>query len=191
MKKFIPYFVMLILLPFATARDSRALLPVGLYVGARGTADTRISSRTSAIDLEPGFIGSGSFIAGLRLFSFRVDLEYALGAFRTNDIDISILGHSLLGNVYYNLFDSILLKLYLNGGAGRTTFAHSSLLEDEAETFTSSFTWLVGAGVTFSLFNVVNLDIGYRFMDFGNPQLDYCDDDWTSSTVYLALRFGF
>jgi opacity protein-like surface antigen len=79
------------------------------------------------------------------------------------------------------------LKFYLNGGAGSTTFVKGF----SGGKLNNSFTWLAGLGVTFSLFNIINLDVGYRFISLGELKLENSSFKQNSNNVYLGLRFGF
>jgi opacity protein-like surface antigen len=173
-----------------------ALLPFGAYFGPRvgmGFEKNKSSgSETKIIDLSTKFPTHLGLVAGIRVLGFRADLEYncALNLAKStifsgvaDDID----GHSMLFNLYYNLLDVSFLKFYLNGGLGGTMFAKRVAFKKT----NSSFSWLAGAGITFSLINIINLDLGYRFINLGEVKLGNSNLKQNSNNIYLGLRFGF
>jgi opacity protein-like surface antigen len=212
------------------SQNSSALLPFGVYFGGRVYSTGGIEKGFSSPELygKEKLPLSLAFNLGIRLFSFRLEIEpnffgiiageqgnlnlkNALDSYQDaegNQKHISgFCGLSVLANLYYNLVDLTFFKFYLNGGMGKTWFSKFSTLTEQEKLFTNdpenytpslpgtgttAFTWLMGAGVTFSLFNVINLDIGYRFIHFNNLKLEnYKLDGNSINAVYTGLRLGF
>ncbi|MDR2777848.1 MAG: hypothetical protein LBB24_03705, partial [Rickettsiales bacterium] len=82
MKKYILYPVLMAAMFMATARNSLALLPFGIYVGPRAGAgfggkneSSEFGGKTVSLKYKtPVYVG---LTAGIRLFDFRFDLEYS------------------------------------------------------------------------------------------------------------------
>ncbi|MDR1494529.1 MAG: hypothetical protein LBI29_00645 [Rickettsiales bacterium] len=199
MKKFILGFLLATFLVFTSAQPSRAIIPFGIYLGPRvgmggGAAKSSLNSvQDSNFDHKTPFYGG--FTIGFRLFSFRLDAEYSFENSITESLltigDIqkpdTICGHSLLANLYYNLIDTSFLKFYLNGGVGNTKFTNGF----KGDEINKSLTWLAGGGITLSVLNLINFDVGYRFVDLGELDVDGIKSKQTSHNLYTGLRFGF
>jgi opacity protein-like surface antigen len=198
-----------LLLCLATA-DSSAILPVGFYAGPRigmnidsnktssNSTDGSISDSLSEQDQLKMDVVSGnkSFyigaVAGVRFLSFRFDLEYgfrnALAKSRLNEnLEFeTINGHNIFANLYYNVIDLPFVKFYVNGGLGSISF-----VKNFSNKINSEFSWLAGLGLTFSLFNILNLDFGYRYVDMAKLKLENNTFKQKSNDLFIGLRFGF
>ncbi len=174
---------------------ANAILPVGIYYGIRGGLNTtNKDNKINQIKLDTK---SGkpfaSVNAGIRLLSFRFEAEYAYRYnFTTyeNPKSKKINAQNIMGNVYYNFLDLPLLKFFVNGGIGDTKFSGCSGIDNK-----DNFTWNAGFGVNVSLFNTINLDVGYRYVDMGELKVKNGSDlvklNQRAQDIYAGLRFGF
>lgn len=173
--------------------DSNALLGFGAYTGLKlnYSIDNNKFNNNSGISF--GVLG------GIRLFDLRADLEYnMLGkaidqskiiAKPVFDNNISI--HNISLNLNYNLFNFPLiniLKVYVGGGIGETIFT-KNLISSKID---NSFSWSIGGGITLSpLMDILNFDLGYKYIDFGKLKIDNTSKNITNHMLYFAIRFGF
>lgn len=192
-KKSIKLACLATLLFLVKPSDSRALLGLGAYGGAKlnGGINTKDLGSDSGISF--GLLG------GIRVFGARLDLEYTFmgKAVNPNKIDLqtildkNVSINNLSLNFNYNLFELpivSLLKIYVGGGVGKTYFTRNLF----SSTVNESFSWSAGLGVTFSLINIINLDVGYKYMDFGKLKVsDSKTNDIRNNLIYIALRIGF
>ncbi len=125
--------------------DSKALLGLGVYGGAKLNYD--INSK----DFESNSSVSFGFLGGLRIFDIRLDLEYnfvgkAINPNKINaqavfDNNISI--HNLSLNFNYNFLKLPIInlfKLYVGGGIGETFFTKNLI----SSKINESLSWSVG-----------------------------------------------
>lgn len=188
--KFLLVAICMLFLPL----KAHALLPAGIYYGFKGgvntvAKDNKIS--TSNLDIK----GGNPFVAadiGIRLLDFRFEVEYAyrynFSEYKYNNKSKDISAQNIMGNVYYNFIDLSLVKLYVNGGIGETKFSGGSIVKKN-----DSFTWNAGLGANVSLLNVLNLDVGYRYVDMGDLEIKNSKTKVAqkSHDIYAGLRFGF
>jgi opacity protein-like surface antigen len=209
MKKHIKYALCSIIMStvLITAQNSSALWSSGLYLGMRvGVSDrseTHYNNEGYNTKITEGLKKASPVFAGL-IFgvrfppSLRLDIEASFREILENVVnnsygDGSINSASVTVNLYYNFLDRNLVKAYINGGLGKT-LSYAVIKSDDTDSgikLNSSLTWLVGAGVTFSLWNFVNLDTGYRFIDTGKINLKNFSLRQNHNEFYVGLRFGF
>lgn len=174
--------------------DSKALLGLGVYGGAKLNYD--INSK----DFESNSSVSFGFLGGLRIFDIRLDLEYNFvgKAINPNKINVqavfdnNISIHNLSLNFNYNFLKLPIInlfKLYVGGGIGETFFTKNLI----SSKINESLSWSVGGGVTFSpVLDLLNIDIGYKYIDFGKLNINgFKSKNITNNLLYIALRIGF
>jgi opacity protein-like surface antigen len=206
------YGLVLTLLPV----KAKALLPFGIYFGPKvGISLNRTSEQKQdpAIDMITDLAKnsdyntalklataknsfSGGAVAGVRFLGFRIDGEYnfrskiAEPVIKIEGIDAvkayTINGHNILLNGYYNLLDLNFVKIYGGVSVGQTIF-----VKNLKEKINTANTWGGGGGVTFSLLNLLNVDVGYRYLDMGKMQLDNVESKQFSHDISLGIRLGF
>ncbi len=164
---------------FLFLNSANALLPVGISGGLRVG-----NSFNSIKNAKNGMKDDGSlFVApniGVKLFSLRGELEYIYRDKFLKVADHSAKAESVMFNLYYNFFDLYLAKLYVNGGYGNTKFSCNGDKKNNN-------TYNVGLGANISLFDIVNVDAGYRYVNMGKVNSARID----SHDIYVGLRFGF
>lgn len=174
---------------------AHALLPVGIYYGIKGGINTAGSDSKLPTSEELDLKGGNPFAAanvGLKLLDFRFELEYAyrykFNKYNNGIKEKNINAQNLMANAYYNFLELPLLKFYINGGVGNTKFSGVSGIKNE-----DNFTWNAGLGVNFSLIDIINLDVGYRYVDMGDLEIKNNNLKLAqkSHDIYAGLRFGF
>ena len=191
MKKFLLVILFMAIVPL----KAHALLPVGVYYGFRGGVNTVAKDHkisTSNLDTKDGK-PFGAVNLGIRLLDFRFEAEYAYRYHFSQYTyapgkNKNISAQNIMGNLYYNFIDLSLVKLYINGGVGETKFSGGSMVKKN-----ENFTWNAGFGANLSLFDVANLDVGYRYVDMGKLEIKNTTVKvkQKSHDVYAGIRFGF
>lgn len=184
----------LILSFFIFSSNAHAFLPIGIYYGIKGgmtsqSEKLKINSNGKSKNDKTNYFGSAE--VGVRLLKFRFELEYTL---RPNTTKLSlisknkdILSQNIMGNVYYNFLEIPFFKFYVNGGIGNTRFSGSSEIKNK-----NNSTWVAGFGVNFSLLNITNIDVGYRYMDMGKLKFNSgLQNRKVAQDIYAGIRFGF
>lgn len=176
MKKLFLFSFLFISLSLAKAN---AFLPFGLNAGLRfGNSSNNKESKARDIKKDSKFFVAPNI--NFRLFSLRGELEYI---YRHNFLKInnsSVRAETVMANLYYNFFDIYLAKLYVNGGYGNTKFTGAGSHENKN-------TFSVGLGANISLFDALNVDAGYRYINMG--KINSVRQD--SHDIYVGFRIGF
>jgi opacity protein-like surface antigen len=179
------------------------LLPVGIYFGpiagigfnsgsAKSSEPTKELGQTgtvSAINMKNSFYAG--LLAGIRFLDFRMDIEYGFRSVLAKPVVngkelYSVNGHNLFANLYYDVLDLTILRLYVNGGLGKVSF-----VKKFTSKINSSFAWSAGLGLNFSLLDFVNMDVGYRYVHMGKLKIDRMAVNQKVNDIYGVLRFGF
>lgn len=111
--------------------------------------------------------------------------------------DFNVRVSSLFANVYYDFHNQSDFTPYIGAGLGAARLKGESKVSSGGYKFSGSktewdFAWNVGAGVAYKLTDMVSLDLGYRYSDFGSISEDGFDDmDFTGHEVLLGVRFAF
>ena len=168
---FVVYFLFL--------NSANALLPVGINGGLRiGNSFNNVKSIRNDTKNDSKLFVAPSI--GIKLFSLRGEVEYIYRDKFLKINDTSAKAESIMFNLYYNFFDLYLAKLYVNGGYGNTKFSCGSENKNNG-------TYSVGFGANISLFDTMNIDVGYKYMDMGKINSTRVD----SHDIYFGLRFSF
>lgn len=192
MKKFILSIISLLFI----STNAHAILPFGIYYGVKGGMTMQnkdikqiVFNNEKTKNKKNNYFASAN--VGIKFLKFRGELEYTIRPETTKLIslitDKKIMAQNLMGNLYYNFLELPLLKFYINAGAGETKFTGSSSIETK-----NNFTWLAGLGINLSLLDVVNVDVGYRYVDMGTLEFKNGEkNDKQAHDIYVGLRFGF
>lgn len=164
---------------FLFLNSANALLPIGINGGLRiGNSFNSIKNAKNGMKDDASLFVAPSI--GVKLFSLRGELEYIYRDKFLKVANHSTKAESVMFNLYYNFFDLYLAKLYVNGGYGNTKFSCNGDKENNN-------TYDVGLGANISLFDAVNIDAGYRYVNMGKVNSTRID----SRDIYVGLRFGF
>ena len=188
MKKYIFLFTLFFSM---ISLKANALLPVGGYFGVRGSEYIGTHSdnkRGNSLDINSSSF-SPSVAIGVRLLDFRFELEYM---YRLNGAEVYTGRHTKkfdvdlkMFNIYYDFFEFLFLKFYINGGIGKYD-AKTSLVHGDNEKV-----WNVGLGTTFSLLNIVNADVGIRHVNLGKMKFKSQSSEQSFEEIYAGIRLGF
>ncbi|MBP5398881.1 MAG: porin family protein [Alphaproteobacteria bacterium] len=176
----------------------------GLYIGVRGglakpTIDDQASS-TNDYDIGgKDLMLSGAL--GYRHNYFRAEAEYIwhdtnekeIKPVYDPDFDIYVGGaksefdySSYMFNVYFDLAPYTWFTPYVNAGVGITHMEYNFTYADGSSSYEeNNFTWSVGGGLSAKMTNKLNLDVGYRYFDYGKIK----DAQIHSHEVYGGLRY--
>lgn len=96
---------------------------------------------------------------------------------------------SYMFNVYIDLAPYSWFTPYLSAGVGLTEMEYNFTYNDSMNYNykKENFTWSVGAGLSAKMTNRLNLDVGYRYFDFGKIRGAQIHDH----EVYGGLRYVF
>ncbi len=187
MKKSFKIFVFMFLFCSSYAY---AGLPIGAYVGVGGGVP--ISTNTKKGDSFKIENNSTPFVnlsAGLRFLRFRGELEYIYRYENQNikmeNDDKRISSSSVMGNLYYNFIEIPFVRFYVNGGLGYTDFS-SKIVKDNGD-----FSYSLGFGAGFTMFEAFTLNVGYRYHDMGRSEVLNKKVHFYSNDVYVGIRMGF
>jgi opacity protein-like surface antigen len=189
------------------AQNSLALRSSGLYLGVKfgvsNRSETYYNNEKYSTTINEGLKDAspvfGGLVFGVRFPpSLRLDIEAYFREILADAVSSGyskggITSSSIILNLYYNFLDQDLVKAYVNGGLGKT-LSYAVLESDDTDSGmkpNSSLTWLVGAGVTFSMWNFINIDAGYRFINTGKMNLRNFGFKQTYNDFYIGLRVGF
>jgi opacity protein-like surface antigen len=190
MKKLLIMIVLLFTLPIRTG----VALPIGVYAGVKGGMGitNKNTKTTNNIAINPESKDGSPFVSvdvGVRLLDFRFELEYTyihnLSKVEISSTSKNITAENKMANIYYNFYGLPLVKFYVNGGVGTTNFSGKNKSNN-------NFAWNLGLGINLSLLNIINIDVGYRYVDMGELQIEGGPKmNQSSNDVYVGLRFGF
>lgn len=187
-------FILFTLCFLSIINNASAGLPLGAYIGVKGSYSSGLSSISVDNILSLGDSDNPAFFsvsAGVRLLKLRGELEYTkryhMQTLTLNDGSTKDLSNdSIMANLYYNFLELPFIRLYVNGGIGTTKYSTNYV------TNSPTFSYSAGAGVTLTLADTTSFDIGYRYFNMGDIELlDSRKVDMHSNDVYISLRMGF
>ena len=141
--------------------DSNALLGFGAYTGLKLNYSIDNNKFNNNSGISFGVLG------GIRLFDLRADLEY-------NMLGKAIDQSKIIAKPVFDNNETIFTK---------------NLISSKID---NSFSWSIGGGITLSpLMDILNFDLGYKYIDFGKLKIDNTSKNITNHMLYFAIRFGF
>ena len=184
--------------PAAQARD-------GIYIAVRGgTSDQNIKDAKDSVtadaldELDSVSMFSGA--VGYKYSYFRAELEYT---WRDDYSDTKIIYGSLQNdelkstsymlNAYIDFMPEYIVSPYISAGIGYTDLEINETTIDTAQGKQkyswdkNAFTWSVGAGATLRINKSLNLDAGYRYLNYGKIE----GARMKSHEWYGGLRYTF
>ena len=183
--------------PAAQARD-------GVYIAVRGgTSDQNIKdakdSATSDALSELDSVSMFSGAVGYKYSYFRAELEYTWrDDYSDNQITASGLindelkSASYMLNAYIDFMPEYIVSPYISAGIGYTDLEINETISDDLgkqklSWDKNAFTWSVGAGATLRINKCLNLDAGYRYLNYGKIE----GARMKSHEWYGGLRYTF
>ena len=176
----------------------------GLYLGVRGGVSKPTIDDNSAGSNRFDTGGKDLMLSGAlgyRYNYFRAEVEYIwrdTNEKKTKPVYEPIFDRyvggskgeldytSYMFNVYLDLLPYSWFTPYISAGIGMTTLEYTFTYDDGTDDYDEdNFTWSVGGGISAKMTNRFNIDVGYRYFDFG--KLD--GDQLHNHEVYGGLRY--
>ena len=161
----------------------------GLFLGFRGGPE-RIEA--DGINTEKGSysvndIMFGGFV-GYHYSFFRLEAEYMYHNKRTFKENIDIESQSVMGNLYFSPPTKGVVKPYLMGGVGAALHNTSITTEDDSNT---DLAWHVGLGLELEFTENLFLEVGARYVNIGEAELNGNTYGMTGYNYFGGLRFEY
>lgn len=125
----------------------------------------------------------------------RTELEYNKNGNSTKSygvIDFEVETQSVMLNTYYHLPTGSALTPYIGGGIGVSHIKGTAeLMGLSGSIKKTNFAWQAGAGISYDLTKNFALDLGYRYMDYGDFEKDGVSLDTTAHEFYTGIRISF
>lgn len=204
MTKKILTFLTFVAISCATIKTANAECD-GFYLAGRlGMAEYKLEDDRNDVSSSPSdyvvdkerFFASGAL--GYRHKHIRAEFEYIWRDENTDDIGSITEGtfesYSYMFALYYDFFPYSWFTPYVNAGAGYTMSKlslHNKTVGVNHKLKDNSFMWSLGAGISVKVTNRLNVDLGYRYFDMGDSDLDTFNGKTTleNQEVYLGLRY--
>ena len=163
----------------------------GAFFGIRSGAEKLDveEANTAFEDSQGKFIGAG--FVGYHYSFFRLEAEYmyqAKRSYQSEDNKVSIETHSVMGNLYFSPPVKSALKPYLMGGVG------AAFLDTKDGNFSDDNTdlaWQVGLGLELEFTENVFLEVGGRFVNMGEAEVNNKAFEQTGFNYFGGLRFEY
>ena len=135
---------------------------------------------------------------GYRHEHWRAELEYIWRKKNERNITefakANFKSQSYMFVVYYDFFPYTWFTPFVNAGVGYTNNKlniRNDTVDVSYNIKANSFTWSLGAGISAKITNRLNMDIGYRYYDMGNGELNMYNGktETTAQEVYMGLRY--
>ena len=138
-----------------------------LTVYDHGTGTTYFEEFKEDEDMET--VNALSLAYGVQLADARVELEYNhyFGASEIGDTGLKLQNYALFANAYYDFKTNSPFTPYVGAGIGYNQQELSA--EGESETLRSA-AWKLMVGTGWKVNNMLTLDLGYRYVNFGSTE---------------------
>lgn len=136
---------------------------------------------TDDLDMETT---NGLVIAyGVQLSDARVEIEYNhyFKDSTIEDTDLSIQNYALFANAYYDIKTNSPFTPYFGLGLG---YNQQKVIADSESENLHSLAWKLAAGIGWKVSNMVTLDIGYRYINFGGTE-------YTENGIEYPIEYSY
>ncbi len=163
---------------------------LGPFYEGKGTVDDKVFG--------------GSIAGGVSIPTFggslRAELELHMNADASENFEdvgkLKVESRAAFANVYYNLDTGTVVSPFIGGGVGMSQIKGKS---EGGSVKNNNFAWNLGAGVSFAATQNVSLELGYRYVDYGDFSKTENDEgfketdkmDVTANEFYLGVRYNF
>ncbi len=179
--------VLLAVFPAFAAKPLRS----GMYMSAK-TGAMRVNMKRDG-KRNDDVVFPFAMALGLRIRHFRVEAEYSFATkaeYEKYEQETDVVS----AQAYYDVPFNSPIRPFVNFGVGR----HKTDIKEAKTLKTNGFDetrkgwmWNMGAGVTWSISNAVNIDIGYRYMDIGDIKTQNGTIKTTHHFAYIGWRYVF
>ncbi len=135
---------------------------------------------------------------GYRHEHWRAELEYIWRKKNEKNVTefsrVNFKSQSYMFVVYYDFFPYTWFTPFVNAGVGyssnKLTIKNNSV-DTTLNVKANSFTWSLGAGISAKITNRLNMDVGYRYYDMGDGELNIYNGktETTDHEVYMGFRY--
>lgn len=135
---------------------------------------------------------------GYRYEHWRAELEYIWRKKNEKNVTefskVNFKSQSYMFVVYYDFFPYTWFTPFVNAGIGysnnKLTIKNNSV-DTTLNVKANSFTWSLGAGISAKITNRLNMDVGYRYYDMGDGELNIYNGktETTDHEVYMGFRY--
>ena len=123
----------------------------------------------------------------------RFEAEYNKNDISTkqyaNTIDLELDTQAVMFNTYYHLPTGSALTPYVGVGFGASYVKGKDSRVGEIKK--TNFVWQMGTGISYDLTENFALDLGYRYMDYGNFEKYGYGIDTRTHEFYTGIRISF
>ena len=135
---------------------------------------------------------------GYRYEHWRAELEYIWRKKNEKNVTefsrVNFKSHSYMFVVYYDFFPYTWFTPFISAGLGYTNNKlniKNTSVDTTLNIKANSFTWSLGAGISAKVTNRLNMDIGYRYYDMGDGELNIYNGKTETSDheVYMGVRY--
>ncbi len=137
---------------------------------------------------------------GYRHEHWRAELEYIWRKKNEKNVTefskVNFKSNSYMFVVYYDFFPYTWFTPFVSAGIGYTKNSLTNSLNLPSWSWRermkdNSFTWSLGAGISAKITNRLNMDIGYRYYDMGDGELNVYNGktETDAHEVYMGLRY--
>ena len=124
---------------------------------------------------------------------FRFEAEYNKNDVSTkqysNSIDLELDTQAVMFNTYYHLPTGSALTPYIGFGFGAAHVKGKASRIGEIKK--TNFAWQMGTGISYDLTENFALDLGYRYMDYGDFEKYGYNIDTRTHEFYTGIRISF
>lgn len=185
--------ISIILIILMLSSGSWARVNNGPYIAVRGgiaSVSTELPRISNSKDSDTDFLYG--FAIGARARQTRIEAEFTSSSKIKYGI-ASYLKQRYMLQLYYDVPLNSVIRPYLNIGAG-AAYTDLSVHENniKSKDHGTSFAWNAGAGLSVSVNQAINFDIGYRYVDDGKKEFfKQHKVHITSHEGYMGVRYTF
>ena len=172
------------------------------YVGAKlrySMMDNSVDFDGIKLDIDDEVFG-GSVSTGVAYKiwgnAVRAELEYNKNtdAKKTHydAIDLKVKTQSLMLNGYFDINTNTKFTPYIGAGIGYTKLeGEVEVLGTKESEDKNTFSWQLGVGVGYSINEHISIDLGYRYVDYGDWTRDNVKLESDANEIYISARYMF
>jgi len=175
------------------ANAAESTLPyVGVSTGFGLLNNSTVDGLNDAISYKTGYLINGA--VGLKLDNYRVEAELGYHSNSVDSAKISGFNGSYvnlwtyMANGYYDIkIKNSKFSPYVMGGLG---IAHATL-DSNGSPSSTKFAWQLGAGVSLKATDLINIDLGYRYLQPSDASFNGAKVSLASSNIVAGIRTTF
>lgn len=160
--------------------------------------DSDVTYRDYSVTTMDEDVAGASIALGMSLNNrdaglFRFEVEYNKNDVSTkqysNSIDLELDTQAVMFNTYYHLPTGSAFTPYIGFGFGASHVKGKASHIGEIKK--TNFAWQMGTGISYDLTENFALDLGYRYMDYGDFEKYGVNLDTRTHEFYTGIRISF